>query len=184
VRAARDARCTAFSAEAADIVREPQRCGLVATISNKTVWRWLHEAAIRPWQARTWLFPRDPEFAVKAGRILDLYARRHDGSAPAPDEFVISADEKTSILAHFRCHASTPPQPRQPGAWSMSTREPPPEPISPRRMSTAQLFGHCERTTSIEPFQRLVTLADVEERLFGVSNAITMGSPHRSNGDS
>jgi hypothetical protein len=32
----------------ADIVREVQRNGIVATVSNKTVWRWLHEDAIRP----------------------------------------------------------------------------------------------------------------------------------------
>lgn len=34
----------------ADIVREAQRAGLVATISDTTVWRWLPEDAIRPWQ--------------------------------------------------------------------------------------------------------------------------------------
>jgi hypothetical protein len=46
----------------ADIVREVQRHGIVATVSNETVWRWLHEDAIRPWQHRTWIFPRDPAF--------------------------------------------------------------------------------------------------------------------------
>ena len=58
---------------AADIVREAQRCGIVATLSNKTVWRWLHQDAIRPWQHRCWIFPRDPDFAAKAGRILASY---------------------------------------------------------------------------------------------------------------
>lgn len=142
----------------ADIVREAQRCGLVATISNKTVWRWLHEDAIRPWQHRTWIFPRDPEFAVKAGRILDLYARRHAGGALGPDDFVISADEKTSIQARIRLHASTPPGPRRPvrveheytrgGAWAY---------LAALDVHRAKLFGRCERTTGIEPFQRLVT---------------------------
>jgi hypothetical protein len=75
----------------ADIVREAQRCGIVATISEKTVWRWLHEDAIRPWQHRTWICPRDPEFAVKAGRILDLYARRYEGCALDPHDFVAVA---------------------------------------------------------------------------------------------
>ena len=65
----------------ADVVREAQRAGIVATISDKTVWRWLHEDAIKPWQHRTWIFPRDPEFSLKAGRILDLYARRYEGHA-------------------------------------------------------------------------------------------------------
>jgi DDE superfamily endonuclease len=141
----------------ADIVREAQRAGIVAQISDKTVWRWLHEDAIRPWQHRTWIFPRDPEFAVKAGRILDLYARQYDGYPLATDEFVISADEKTSIQARLRCHPSTPPRPRQPrrveheyergGAWAY---------LAALDVHRAKLFGRCEPTTGIEPFHRLV----------------------------
>lgn len=79
----------------ADIVREIQRHGIVATVSHTTVWRWLHEDAIRPWYHRTWIFPRDPNFAVKAERILDLYARQWEGRPLAADEFVLSVDEKT-----------------------------------------------------------------------------------------
>jgi len=48
-----------------DIVREAQRSGIVATISDKTVWRWLHDDAIRTWQHRSRPFPRDPEFVRK-----------------------------------------------------------------------------------------------------------------------
>lgn len=142
----------------ADIVREAQRSGIVATISNTTVWRWLHEDAIRPWQHRTWIFPRDPDVAVTAGRILDLYARRYAGDVLDADEFVISADEKTSIQARIRLHPSTPPRPRQPmrveheytrgGAWAY---------LAALDVHRATLFGRCERTTGIEPFQRLVT---------------------------
>src|SRR3972149_195776 len=97
----------------ADIVREAQRHGIVATISDKTVWRWLHHDAIRPWYHRTWIFPRDPDFAAKAGRILDLYARRWNGRPLDADDFVLSLDEKTSIQARRRCHPSTPPGPGQ-----------------------------------------------------------------------
>ena len=43
-------------------------------ISSSTVWRTLHEDAIKPWQYEHWIFPRDPLFAEKAGRVLDLYA--------------------------------------------------------------------------------------------------------------
>ena len=28
--------------------------------SATTIWRWLHEDAIRPWQVRCWIFRRDP----------------------------------------------------------------------------------------------------------------------------
>jgi hypothetical protein len=142
----------------ADIVREAQRHGIVATVSDKTVWRWLHDDAIRPWQHRTWIFPRDPEFATKAGRILDLYARSWDGQPLTAEDFVISADEKTSIQARQRLHPSTPPGPRHPmrveheyargGAWAY---------LAALDVHRAKLFGRCEPTTGIAPFDRLVT---------------------------
>lgn len=43
--------------------------GLVAEISGATLQRWLSADALR----RSWIFPRDLDFAAKAGRILDLY---------------------------------------------------------------------------------------------------------------
>src|SRR4030065_576815 len=49
-------------------------------------------------------FPPDPQFQFKAGRILDMYERRWQGQALRDDEFVISADEKTSIQARLRTH--------------------------------------------------------------------------------
>src|SRR5919109_4891199 len=64
--------------------------------------------AIRPWYRRSWIFPRDPAFEAKAGRVLDLY---HGGWAGAPlgaNDFVLSADEKTSIQARRRCNPTTP----------------------------------------------------------------------------
>ncbi len=141
----------------ADIVREAQRCGLVATLSDKTVWRWLHEDAIRPWQHRTWIFPRDPDFAAKAGRILDLYAREWEGRPLHAEEFVLCADEKTSIQARLRCHATQPPGPGTPmrveheytrgGAWAY---------LAALDVHRAKLFGRCEATTGIAPFERLV----------------------------
>jgi hypothetical protein len=142
----------------ADIVREAQRSGLVATISDKTVWRWLNEDAIRPWRHRAWIFPRDPHFAVKAGRILDLYARQWEGKPLQAEEFVICADEKTSIQARIRKHASLPPRPGQParceheytrgGAWAY---------LAALDVHRAKLFGRCEPRTGIVPFDRLVT---------------------------
>ena len=57
----------------ADIAREAVNNGIVASISGTTVWRWLSDDAIKPWQFRSWIFPRDPKFAEKAGRVLDLY---------------------------------------------------------------------------------------------------------------
>src|SRR6266487_1842019 len=62
-----------------DIRAEVIRRGLVATISEATIWRWLSQDAIRPWAHRSWIFPRDPHFEAKASRVLDLYGRRWEG---------------------------------------------------------------------------------------------------------
>jgi hypothetical protein len=141
----------------ADIVREAQHCGIVARISDTTVWRWLHEDAIRPWQHRTWIFPRDPDFPRKAARILDLYAKRWEGKRLRPDEFVLSADEKTGIQARIRKHPTSPPRPHcaarveheyaRGGAWAY---------LAALDVHRAKVFGRCEQTTGIEPFGRLV----------------------------
>ncbi len=99
------------SAEIGEYVRQS---GLVASISDTTIWRWLSEDAIRPWQHRCWVFPRDPDFAAKASRILDLYERRLKGRRLTEGDFVICADEKTSIQARpgdtLRCQLSLVPQ--------------------------------------------------------------------------
>ena len=140
-----------------DLARLARQSGLVATISDSTVWRWLNEDAIRPWQHRCWIFPRDAQFAVKAGRILDLYERRWNGKTLRDDEFVVSADEKTSIQARARRHPSLPPQPGSPmrveheykrcGAWAY---------LAALDVHRAKVFGRCEAKSGIAPFDRLV----------------------------
>jgi hypothetical protein len=108
-------------------------------------------------QRRSWIFPRDPDFGAKAARVLDLYARRFDDTPLRPDEFVISADEKTSIQARIRTHATAPPVPRRPvrveheyargGALAY---------LAAWDVHRAKVFGRCDDTTGIEPFDRLV----------------------------
>jgi len=56
----------------ADVAGEVRRSGLVATISDSTVWRWLNEDAICPWQHRCWIFPRDPQFNRTTKKSRDL----------------------------------------------------------------------------------------------------------------
>jgi len=141
----------------ADIARHVCHSGLVASISDSTIWRWLHQDAIRPWYHRSWIFPRDPNFAAKANRILDLYARSWRDNPLKDDEFVISADEKTSIQARRRIHPTLPPAPRRTmrvehgydrcGAWAY---------IAALDVHHARVFGRVDDTTGIEPFYRLV----------------------------
>ena len=51
--------------------------------------RWLREDAIRPWLYRSWIFPTDPDFAAKAGPVLDLYEGRWEGKLLHPSDFVL-----------------------------------------------------------------------------------------------
>ena len=140
-----------------EIQREVVAQGMVAEISGTTVWRWLSADALRPWRHRSWIFPRDPHFAEKAGRILDLYQRRWNGRALKASEFVICADEKTSIQARGRRHPSRAPSPGRPmrveheyrraGACTY---------LAAWDVHRAKLFGRCEAKNGIGPVDRLV----------------------------
>ena len=131
--------------------------GIVAEISGTTIWRWLSEDAIRPWSYRSWLFPRDPEFAAKAGRVLDLYEGFWEGTPLAKGDFVLSADEKAGLQIRKRRHATSPPQSRQSQRVEHEYR---------RRgtcayqavwdVHCARLFGHVVERSTIETFDDLV----------------------------
>jgi hypothetical protein len=165
------------------LARAAVESGLVAAISGTTIWRWLCTDAIKPWQHRSWIFPRDPYFGPKAARVLDLYGRRFDDTPLRPDEFVISADEKTSIQARIRKHATTPPAPHRSmrveheyargGALAY---------LAAWDVHRAKVFGRCEQTTGIDPFDRLVDQVMTTEpyatarRVFWV---VDNGSSHR-----
>jgi hypothetical protein len=85
-----------------ELAREAVTRGIVEQISDVTVWRWLSQDAIKPWQHRSWIFPRDPLFAERAGPILDLYAGYWQGERLHPGDYVVCADEKPSIQARKR----------------------------------------------------------------------------------
>ncbi len=168
---------------AGEVAREAMERGFVASISGTTVWRWLSEDAIRPFYHRSWIFPRAADFAHKASRVLDLYAGRREGVSLGDEEYVISADEKTSIQARKRCHPTLPATTDAPmrvehhyerkgsltylAAWDVHR---------------AKLFGRCEAKNGIEPFGRLVDdVMSVEpyasaNRVFWV---VDNGSSHR-----
>ena len=91
-----------------DLARElSARCQVTASAS--TIRRWLAGDALKPWQHRSWISVRDPDFAAKAARVLDLYAGISDGEPLGTNDYVICADEKTSIQARCRCHPTLPP---------------------------------------------------------------------------
>lgn len=149
----------------------------------------LHGAALagrgcdQTWQYQSWIFITDPNFAVKATRLLGLYGRVWNGKPLSAHDYVISADEKTSIQARCRCHPSMPPgkarmmrvshDHHRGGALAY---------LAAYDVHRAKIYGRCEATTSIEPFTKLVAQVMTQEpypsadRVFWV---VDNGSSHR-----
>src|SRR5271157_3482287 len=153
------------------------------SISPSTVWRILDTDAIKPWRYKYWIFPRDPKFSEKAGRVLDLYAGSWEGSPLGRRDYIISSDEKTSIQARIRCHATLPTGPGRPmrieheyerggalqylAAWDV------------RR---GRVLGRCEEKTGIDSFGRLVEQVMRTEPYRSASRVfwvVDNGSSHR-----
>ena len=141
----------------AEIAREAVSRGIAACISGATVWRWLGEDAIRPWQHRSWIFPRDPDFQEKAERVLDLYQGIWQSEELGPDDYVISADEKTSIQARNRKDAVLPPAPGETMRVEFEyEREGALAYMAAWDVRRAKVFGRCETKSGIVAFSRLV----------------------------
>jgi transposase len=157
------------------------RCQIAASAS--TIGRWLASDALKPWQHRSWISCRDPAFAAKATRVLDLYAGIWEGEPLGQGDYVICADEKTSVQARCRCHPTLPPGKaramrvehdyRRGGALAY---------LAAWDVHRGQVIGRCEDTTGIAPFSRLVEQVMTAEpyasarRVFWI---VDNGSSHR-----
>ena len=96
-----------------DLLPIVRREGDLPQLSTSTLQRILDENVLKPWRYRYWLYPRDPEFVPKACVVLNLYARVWNDAPLRPDDYVISADEKT-IQVLERCHAGQAAAPGYP----------------------------------------------------------------------
>jgi len=135
----------------------------LAGLSHGSLARILTQNALKPWRYSYWLFPRDPDFVRKACVILDLYAGFWEGQRLGPNEYVLSADEKTiQVLA--RCH---PGLPAIPGHEQLVEFE-------YERLGTVayhaawdvfrgQIFGRVAPNTCIATFNQLVDLVMIQE---------------------
>jgi len=158
LRASSSPRTSLVAVSIAEIRQQVIAQGLVAEISGATLWRRLSGDALRPWQHRSWIFPRDPNFAAKAGRVLDLYQRIWEGLPLGIDDFVISADEKTSIQARRRKRPTFPLASNRTmrveheyfreGAWTY---------LAAWDVHRAKVFGRCEPKSGLAPVNRLVS---------------------------
>lgn len=129
---------------------------VVPSISIGKLWSLLDQDAIRPWYHHSWIFPRDPQFVEKAEPILDLYQGVFQDRLLRPGEYVLCFDQKTSIQARARQHASVPPGPGHPqlveheyerqGALNL---------LAIWDVHRAQVFGRCyarRRRVEVEAF--------------------------------
>jgi len=165
-----------------DLARElAARCQVAASAS--TIGRWLAGDALKPWQHRSWISVRDPEFSVTAARVLDLYAGIWDGQQLGGNDYVICADEKTSIQARCRCHPTLPPgKARAMRVEHDYTRGGALAYLAAWDVRRGQVTGRCEHTTGIAPFSRLVEQVMTAEpyasarRVFWI---VDNGSSHR-----
>lgn len=140
-----------------DLACEAVTRGVTDTLSGSTVRRWLDADAIKPWQHRSWIFPRDPDFAAKAERVLDLYQRRWEGRRLRPDEYVISADEKSQMQALRRRHPGLPPRPERPRRVEFQySRGGTLAYLAALDVHHATVTGRCAPSTGIVPFSELV----------------------------
>jgi transposase len=167
-----------------ELAREAAARGITPAISASTIRRWLAEDALKPWQHRSWIFPRDPYFALKAARVLDLYQRTWDGQPLADDEYVISADEKPGVQARQRIHPALSPAPgRAMRAESEYARGGTLAYLAAYDVHHARVTGRCEPTTGIKPFTALVNQVMATEpytsarRVFWV---VDNGASHRN----
>ncbi|KIZ15422.1 transposase [Streptomyces natalensis ATCC 27448] len=164
-----------------ELAREVVARGIVGAISASTVRRWLARDALKPWQHRSWIFITDPDFRTKAERVLDLYARTWQGRTLDAGEYVISADEKTSIQA--RCHPTLAPgQTRAMRVNHTYGRGGALAYLAAYDVHHAKVFGSCEPRTGIDPFMALVAQVMSQEpyasakRVFWI---VDNGSSHR-----
>ena len=151
--------------------------------SRSAIWRVLVRDALRPWRYRSWIFPRDARFLELAGPVLDLYACQWQGRPLWADEYVLSADEKTSIQVRRRCHPSLPIGPHQAMRIEHEyERAGFTQYLAAWDVHRAVVFGRCEPKTGKAAFGRLVDDVMSQEpycsarRVFWI---VDNGSSHR-----
>jgi transposase len=130
--------------------------GLAGPISASSLLRILAEHPVKPWQYRSWIYPRAPDFEAKATVILDLYQGFYQGKPLRPGDRLLSFDAKPSIQARGRCHPTAPAAPGKPvrveheyvrhGALAL---------LAGLDVHTGKVFASTPKTTGIAPFMDL-----------------------------
>jgi transposase len=140
-----------------ELLAEIIKAGLGCQLSVSSVLRILAEHPVKPWQYRSWISPRDPDFEAKAAVILDLYQGFYQGTRLGPRDRILSVDAKPSIQARGRCRPTVPAARGKPvrveheyvrhGALAL---------LAALDVGTGKVFAATSDTTGIVPFMDLM----------------------------
>ncbi len=140
-----------------ELLAEVIRAGTDCELSVSSVLRILAEHPVKPWQYRSWISPRDPDFAAKAAVILDLYQGYYRGARLRPGDRILSVDAKPSIQARGRCRPTAPATRGTPvrveheyvrhGALAL---------LAALDVHTGKVFASTPEATGIAPFMDLM----------------------------
>jgi hypothetical protein len=125
-------------------------------MSVSSVLRILAEHPVKPWQYRSWIYPRDPDFETKAKVIVDLYQGCYHGEPLGPGDRILSFDAKPQINARSRLHPTLPAAPGRPVRYEHEYRRKGSlSLLAGLDVHTGQVFASTPLTTGIKPFMDL-----------------------------
>ncbi len=141
-----------------ELLAEVTRAGTDCELSASSVLRILAEHPVKPWQYRSWISPRAPDFEAKAAVILDLYQGYYQGMRLQPGDRILSVDAKPSIQARGRCRPTMPAARGRPvrveheyvrhGALAL---------LAALDVRTGKVFATTPPATGIAPFMDLMS---------------------------
>jgi transposase len=145
-------------------IRREIHCQSKVSMSRSSIWRILKQDALRPWYHHSWLFPKDPLFLERAGPVLDLYQGTWEGEPLGPNDYVLSADEKSQLQILKREFLTQPPKSGRKIRWENEySREGTVAYLAAIEVNTGEVFGRVDETTGITPFQGLLDLVMTQE---------------------
>ena len=140
-----------------ELLAELTRAGTAEELSVSSVLRILAEHPVKPWQYRSWISPRAPDFEARAAVILDLYQGFYQGAPLQPGDRILSVDAKPSIQARSRCRPTIAAARGRPvrveheyvrhGALAL---------LAALDVRTGKVFAATSDTTGITPFMDLM----------------------------
>jgi transposase len=140
-----------------ELLAELTRAAPQDKLSASSVLRILSEHPVKPWQYRSWISPRAPDFEARAAVILDLYQGYYQGTPLQPGDRILSVDAKPSIQARGRCRPTVPAARGRPvrmeheyvrhGALAL---------LAALDVRTGKVFAATPDTTGIAPFMDLM----------------------------